>query len=52
MALTTFFAFSLNALRLWEVGKMGLAVGYVILSVDLSVLARCAGIMLVRVSNT
>ena len=48
---TKFFAFSLGAFRLWEASKMGLAVCYVTVSVALSVLALCAGIMFVRGGN-
>ena len=42
---TTFSTFSLDAFRLLEAGKMTLAVGYVILSVALSVSTLCTGII-------
>ncbi len=48
---TTFSTFSLDAFRLWDASKMGLAVGYVTVSVALSVFALCAGIMVVRGGN-
>ena len=48
---TTFSTFSLDAFRLWEPIIMGLAVGYVTISVALSVLALCAGIIFVRGGN-
>ncbi len=45
---TTFSAFSLDAVALWERGALVLAVGYVAASVILSVLALVAGLALVR----
>ena len=48
---TTFSAFSLDALKLWEAGKSGFAIGYVMLSVFLSIMALWAGIMLIRGGN-
>ena len=51
MALTHFPFFALDAFKRWEAGKMGLAVGYVTLSVALSVLALCANIIFVRGGN-
>ena len=48
---TILSAFSLDAFRLLEAGKMGLTVGYVTLSVALSVLALRAGIMFVTGGN-
>ncbi|MEP3233159.1 MAG: fluoride efflux transporter CrcB [Hyphomicrobiales bacterium] len=48
---TTFSAFSLDAVLLWERGESGAAIGYVIGSVALSLLALMAGLMLVRASS-
>ena len=48
---TTFSAFSLDALKLWEAGKGGFAIGYVMMSVFLSIMALWAGIMLIRGGN-
>ena len=48
---TTFSAFSLDALKIWEAGKSGFAIGYVMLSVFLSIMALWAGIMLIRGGN-
>jgi CrcB protein len=45
---TTFSAFSLDTALLWERGALGPAVGYVVLSVGLSVLGLVAGLALVR----
>jgi CrcB protein len=45
---TTFSAFSLDAVLLWQRGEGGIAFAYVILSVMLSVLALLAGLSLVR----
>lgn len=45
---TTFSAFSLETLTLIERGAFGQALGYVILSVGLSVLALAAGLHLAR----
>jgi CrcB protein len=45
---TTFSAFSLDALFLYERGRMAAAAGYVGASVTLSILALAAGIALVR----
>jgi CrcB protein len=45
---TTFSAFSLDAALLWERGATGQAIGYVVLSVGLSVLGLVAGLALVR----
>ena len=48
---TAFSVFLLGAFKRWEAGKMGLAVGYVTVSVALSVLALCADIIFVRGGN-
>ena len=48
---TTLPAFSFDAFKLWEASKMGLVVGYVTVSVALSVLALCADIIFVRGGN-
>ena len=48
---TTFSAFSLDAVQLWERGQGGAAISYVIGSVVLSILALTAGLMLVRAST-
>ncbi|PVE23820.1 fluoride efflux transporter CrcB [Microvirga sp. KLBC 81] len=45
---TTFSAFSLDALLIWERGEMGLALGYVAASVVLSIAGLAAGLALVR----
>ena len=45
---TTFSAFSLDAVRLFEDGRIGVAAGYVLGSVVLSVLALFAGLLLGR----
>jgi CrcB protein len=45
---TTFSAFSLDAALMWERGATGLAAGYVLASVVLSILALFAGLILVR----
>lgn len=45
---TTFSAFSLDAVLLWERGETGLAVAYVLGSVILSLAALLAGLALVR----
>ncbi len=45
---TTFSAFSLDAVTLWERGQMGLAVAYVGLSVGVSLLALVGGMVLAR----
>lgn len=45
---TTFSAFSLDALTLWERGEHGLAVAYILASVILSLVAIVAGLALAR----
>jgi len=45
---TTFSAFSLDAALLYERGALGLAAGYVLASVGLSILGLFAGLALVR----
>lgn len=45
---TTFSAFSLDTLTLWERGQAGLAAGYVIFSVALSLIAILCGISIGR----
>ncbi len=45
---TTFSAFSLETMLLWERGEAGLAAIYVLVSVVLSVLALAAGLAIVR----
>lgn len=45
---TTFSAFSLDTLTLWERGHAGIALGYVIFSVALSLIAILCGISLGR----
>ena len=45
---TTFSAFSLDAVTLYERGQIGLAAAYVAASVVLSIAALCAGIALAR----
>jgi CrcB protein len=46
---TTFSSFSLDVATLFERGDVGLAAGYVVLSVTVSILAVFAGLYLVRV---
>lgn len=45
---TTFSAFSLDVLRLWQTGAVGLAGVYMAASVGLSVLALAAGVWMMR----
>jgi fluoride exporter len=45
---TTFSAFSLDAVTLWERGEAALALGYVLASVILSILALVIGLALAR----
>lgn len=45
---TTFSAFSLDALRLWERGQTGHALAYTLASVVLSLVAVVAGLKIVR----
>lgn len=45
---TTFSAFSLDAVRLWEAGSQGAALAYVGLSVALAIAALVAGLMVAR----
>ncbi len=45
---TTFSAFSLDAVRLWEQGTQGLAIAYVGLSVALAIGCLVVGLMLAR----
>ncbi|MEO6113689.1 MAG: fluoride efflux transporter CrcB [Sphingomicrobium sp.] len=45
---TTFSAFSLDALTLWERGQLGLALLYVLASVTISLVAIAAGFFLSR----
>ncbi len=45
---TTFSAFSLDAILLWERGQAGAAAAYVAMSVALSLLALFAGLLIVR----
>ena len=45
---TTFSAFSLDAVALWERGALGLAAIYVVASVLLSIAALVAGLAIVR----
>ena len=45
---TTFSAFSLETMLLWERGQTGLAATYVVSSVALSILGLAAGLALVR----
>ncbi|MDF2114886.1 fluoride efflux transporter CrcB [Roseiarcaceae bacterium H3SJ34-1] len=45
---TTFSAFSLDAMLLWERGQTSAAIAYVLVSVLVSVLALAAGLALVR----
>ena len=46
---TTFSAFSLDAVLLWERGQGGLAIGYVLASVLLSVIGVIAGMSAARI---
>ncbi|MEM8796680.1 MAG: fluoride efflux transporter CrcB [Pseudomonadota bacterium] len=48
---TTFSAFSLDAVELWERGAIGSAGLYIAGSVTLSILALMAGLMLVRAAH-
>ncbi|MEO1066962.1 MAG: fluoride efflux transporter CrcB [Pseudomonadota bacterium] len=48
---TTFSAFSLDTIVLWERGETAAALIYVVVSVGLSILALVAGLMLVRASS-
>ena len=45
---TTFSAFSLDAMLLYEKGAIGLALGYILVSVIVSILGLFGAIMLVR----
>jgi len=45
---TTFSAFSLDAVLIWERGQMGPAAGYMIASVVLSIAGLLAGLALIR----
>jgi len=45
---TTFSAFSLDALTIWERGQQGLAATYVVASVGLSLAAIVAGLWMAR----
>lgn len=45
---TTFSAFSLDALKLYEAGRIGAAGGYVIASVVLSIMALFLAVMIMR----
>ena len=45
---TTFSAFSLDALRLWQSGSSALAAAYVVASVVLALVAVAAGVALTR----
>jgi CrcB protein len=45
---TTFSAFSLDAVLIWERGQVGLAVAYVAASVVLSIAGLFAGLVLIR----
>jgi fluoride exporter len=45
---TTFSAFSLDAVLLWERGEAGLSLGYVAASVILSIVGLVAGLALIR----
>jgi CrcB protein len=45
---TTFSAFSLDAITIWERGQYGLAFGYVSASVILSLVAIAAGLFMAR----
>jgi CrcB protein len=46
---TTFSAFSLDAVLLWERAQAGAAIGYVLASVVLSIAGLLAGLLVVRV---
>jgi CrcB protein len=48
---TTFSAFSLDAMVLWERGQPGLAAAYIVASVVLSIGGLVAGLALVRVAT-
>lgn len=48
---TTFSTFSLDAATLWERGQWGIATGYVVLSLVLSMAGLLAGLMLIRVTG-
>lgn len=45
---TTFSAFSLDAVAMWERGQISLAIGYMAMSVSASILALLAGLWLIR----
>ena len=45
---TTFSAFSLDAVTLWERGEVALSMGYVLVSVAFSILALFGGLALAR----
>lgn len=45
---TTFSAFSLDVLKLFEAGRLGSAGGYIAASVMLSIVAVFAGVLLIR----
>lgn len=45
---TTFSAFSLDTMRLWDAGAHGAVVAYVLGSVGLSILALWAGVLVMR----
>lgn len=45
---TTFSAFSLDTLKLYEAGRMGAAGGYIVTSVAASILALLVGVMVMR----
>ncbi|MCF6321217.1 MAG: fluoride efflux transporter CrcB [Rhizobiaceae bacterium] len=45
---TTFSAFSLDAINLWERGELAMAAGYIVGSVLLSLFALFAGLLVVR----
>ncbi len=45
---TTFSAFSLDTLKLYDAGRIGAAGGYVVASVVLSVLALLLGVLIMR----
>jgi len=48
---TTFSAFSLDTMLLWERGQAGLAAGYVLASVVLSIAGLVAGLAIVRIAT-
>lgn len=48
---TTFSTFSLDAATLWGRGQWGVAAGYVVLSLVLSMAGLFAGLMLIRVTG-